>query len=250
MDKPSASKKYTVYQHFNRREDMLDVVEVLRNNEIFARMSDDGEGLGEWTERTIVGAPLRPKFWIEIPEDQFEKANFMLQEVAEANLKEEDLDTHPFNDYSVEELQEVLVEESDWSPDAVVIARRLLLRRGGDVDLKRLRNAARERLEATYAPRSLNPLIIAAVSLLALGASMVLWVLGAMLAFGWLMYFAFGNRRDPNGNRHLAYDNRARRTAKLGLLLQAFGLFFGVLNFVALRWYPVADIDSWLWWWR
>lgn len=229
---------------------MLEVVDILRDNNISARMSDEGEGLGEWTERTIVGAPLRPKYWIEIPAHQFEKANFMLQEFAEANLDEEVLDEHPFNEYSVADLQEVLVEESDWSPEAVVVARRLLLRRGGDVDLKRLRDAARARLSAAYAPKPLNQFIVGGVALLGLAASLVLWVLGAMVSFGWLMYFAFGNRRDPKGNRHVAFNAQARRSAKIGLGVLATGLVIGLLNFIFLKWYPVADIDSWLWWWR
>ncbi len=229
---------------------MLEVVAILAENDIEARTSDAGEGLGEWTENTIVGAPLRPKFWIEIPEYQFEKANFMLQEVAEANLEEEDLDAHPFNQYSVPELQQVLVEESDWSPEAVVVARRLLLRRGGDVDLKRLRDAARARLLEAYKPRSINQLVVGCVGLIAFAASLVLWVLGSMLAFGWLMYFAFGSRRDPKGNSHLTYDSITRRNAKLGLGVMVVGLLFGLINFIVLKWYPVADIDSWLWWWR
>lgn len=229
---------------------MLDVVDALRENDIPVRLSDDGEGLGEWTEKTIMGSPLRPKFWIEIPEGKFEKANFMLQEIAETNIQEEDLEGHPFNNYSVPELQEVLVEESDWSPEAVVIARRLLLRRGGDVDLKRLRDKARARLLEEYKPGTIALPIIIFVTLLALGAGLVLWVLGVMVAFGWLIYYAVGSRRDPKGNRHPSYNETTRSRAQIALGVLTLAILVGLANFLWLKWYPVADIDSWLWWWR
>ena len=229
---------------------MLEVAYALKENDIAVRASDAGEGLGEWTEKTIVGAPLRPKFWIEIPEDQFEKANFVLREIAEANFTEEDLEEHPFSNYSEAELQEVLVEESDWSPEAVVIARRLLLRRGGDVDLKRLRDKARARLQEAYRPGSVSIAMFIMLELFALSSGLLLFVLGAMLSFGWLMYYAVGNRRDPKGNRHPAYDAITRKRAQVGLGLLALSILLGLINFIWLKWYPVAEIDSWLWWWR
>lgn len=250
MSKSSTSQNFAVYQRFNRKEDLIDVVDTLRANNIAVRVSDEGEEIGEWTEKIIMGAPLRPKFWIEIPEHQFEKANFMLQEAAEANLDEEALDEHPFKEYSVEDLQAVLVNESDWSPEAVVIARRLLLRRGGDVDLKRLRDAARARLAAEYKPVSASPWTVPLLTILAVGAGLIVSIVSIMIVVGIILYYAFGTRRDPKGNPHNVYDDstRTRSRAALGVLVVA--VILGLINMFYLKWFPVLDIDGWLWWWR
>jgi len=98
LDDHQVPTEYAIYQRFNRLEDMQAVTEALRNNNILVRTS--GEDAGEWREATIIGSPLQPKYWIEIPAVQFEKANYVLQEVANENLLDEDLDAHPFAEYS------------------------------------------------------------------------------------------------------------------------------------------------------
>lgn len=250
VNQPGSSKNYAVYQHFNRKEDLEAVAEILRLNNIPVRTSDNGDGFGEWTEGTILGAPLRPKFWIEIPEHQFEKANFMLQEAAEADLEEEDLNVHPFNEYSVADLQQVLVEESKWSPEAVVVARRLLLRRGKDVDLKRLRDASRARLAEDFLPLHANPLLISFLTVLAAVAGFMVWIVGIMLVLGIVLYYAVGSRRDPKGARHDAYDHDTRKRSRIALGVLIFATALGLVNMLYLKWITFPDIDGWLWWWR
>lgn len=229
---------------------MLFMVDTLRANNIPVRVSDEGDGLGEWTEQVIMGAPLRPKFWIEIPSDMFEKANFMLQEAAESDVDDEVLDSHPFNDYSVPELQEVLVAESDWSPEAVVVARRLLLRRGGDVDLKRLRDAARARLVLEYQPASANVLLLTLFGVLSMIAGVSVWILGIMVILGILLYYSIGSRRDPKGNRHMSYDETTRKRSNLVLGVLGISVALGLLNYFYLHWVKFPEVDAWLWWWR
>ena len=229
---------------------MEDVVDTLRANGIPVRVSDEKDGTGEWTEQTIVGAPLRPQFWIEIPAGMFEKANFMLQEAAEADLDEEDIDAHPFNDYSVRELQQVLVEESDWSPEAVVIARRLLLRRGKNVDLKQLRDEARARLAEEYRPLRGNQLLLIGLGLVSVVVGLMVWILGIMITLGLLLYYAFGTRRDPKGSRHNTYDEITRRQSRVILGILALATVAGLVNYFYLGWFVFPDIDGWLWWWR
>lgn len=246
----SLSKNFVVYQYFNREEDLREVAAVLEKVDIPVRISDDTKDRGSWTERTIMGSPLRPRFWIEIPEASFSRANFMLQEFAEARLREADILEHPFFHYDIAALQQVLVEESDWSPEAVVIARRLLLRRGGDVDLKRLRTAARARTAAAYVPAKANRWLLALQSWLAIVGGLLLWLPLATLATGWLCYVALGTRRDPQGKRHPAYTLDSQRLAQIGLSLLTVSVLVGLGNFFVWHWYSVVTLDSWLWWWR
>lgn len=247
LDESALPGEFAVYQHFNRESDMLEVVRILRNNHIQVRHTS--EASGGWREATIIGSPLQPKYWIEIPANQFEKAGFVLQEAADAALSEEDLLAHPFATYSQEDLEQVLLEESDWSPEAVVVARRLLINQGHDVDLSEIRRAARAKMAAEYAPKSGNKLVIAAFSLFGAFAGLAVWFTSLMIALGVLLYYVIGNRRDPKGNKHAAYDQSTRSFGWLGLGAMGVCGVIGLVNFFYLHWVRFPPIDPWYWIW-
>ncbi len=247
LDDHQVPTDYAVYQRFNRLEDMQAVVEALQENQILVRTS--GEDAGEWREATIIGSPLQPKFWIEIPAVQFEKANYILQEIANENLSDEDLDEHPFAHYSRAELEEVLLEETEWDAEAVVVARRLLLRQGYDVDLKDIRQKSRERLAREYSPRSGTRWVIALFTLYGGFATMALWIVSILISLGVLLYYLIGSRRDPKGVKHWAYDEPTRQLGRLSVGVMAAGLIFGMVNLFYLQWVKFPPIDVWYWLW-
>lgn len=247
LDDHQIPTDYAVYQRFNRVEDMRAVIAVLQENNILVRSS--GEDAGEWREATIIGSPLQPKFWIEIPALQFEKANYTLQEVANENLTDEDLDAHPFVSYSREELEEVLLEETEWDAEAVVVARRLLLRQGHDVDLGGLRKKSRERLAKAFTPRSGTRWVIALFTLYGGFAAMAVWMVSILVSLGVLLYYLAGSRRDPKGVKHWAYDAPTRQLGRVAVGVVVVGLAFGLVNVFYLRWVEFPPIDVWYWLW-
>ncbi|MEM9259726.1 MAG: hypothetical protein AAGA62_08770 [Bacteroidota bacterium] len=248
LDDTAIPGNFAVFQRFNRREDMEYVIGILRNHHIAVRTSEDMKK--EWRESVIIGNPIEPKFWIEIPASNFERANFFLQEAANEEISEEDVLAHPFAEYSVEELREVLLEETEWSPEAVVVARRLLLRSGEEVDLAALRQAHRDRLKAEYRPRTGNILSILLTTIIGTFAGFILWFVGIMFTIGILLYYRVGTRLDPKGVRHWAYVKNSRSWALVGLVLMGGSVTLGLLNYFVLHLVPIPDVDSWLWWWR
>ncbi len=248
LDDNALPRDFAIFQRFNRQEDLEEVVEVLRDHQILVHAST--EDSGEWRETTIIGSPLQPKFWLEIPASQFEKANFVLQEHAEETLSEEDILAHPFATYSRSELEQVLLEETDWNPTAVVIARKLLLRQGYDVDLPELRKAARQKLAEDYAPQPGNKLVIVLSALAGCFAALSLWIVLIMVTLGVLLYYLAGTRRDPKGVKHWAYDYPTRQLGRIAVAAMALCLLAGLLNFFWLGWVAFPVIDSWYWIWR
>lgn len=247
LDDHQIPTDFAVYQRFNRAEDMVAVIAILKEHNIAVRTSD--EAAGGWRDAVITGAPLQPKFWIEIPASQFEKANFMLQEAAEENISDADLDAHPFADYSRQELEEVLLEETEWSPDAVVVARKLLLRQGHDVDLERLRARSRERIAQSFQPRSGTRWVLALFTLYGGFAAMAVWIVSIMVSLGVLLYYVVGSQRDPKGNTHRAYDEPTRAIGRVALGVVACCLIFGLVNVFYLNWVEFPPIDVWYWLW-
>jgi len=247
LDDQQLPRDFAVYQRFNRLEDMNDVVATLEANHIIVRTSH--ELAGEWKDTNFIGSPLQPKFWIEIPARQFAKANFMLREAAEENISDADLDAHPFAEYARAELEQVLLEDTEWSPDAVVVARKLLLRQGHDVDLSRLRQASRERVARKYTPRSGHRLALLFFTLYGGFSGLSVWITSLLIAAGVLLWYTVGTRRDPNGVSHPAYDKPSRQWGRVGLLVTGVCLAFGLLNFFWLHWVRFPAIDVWYWIW-
>ena len=247
LDDHRVPTDFAVYQRFNRAEDMRAVVSVLKDHNIQVRASD--EEAGEWRETTIIGSPLQPKFWIEIPAVHFEKANYILQEAANEQLSDEDLDAHPFADYTREELEEVLLEETEWDAEAVVVARRLLLRQGYDVDLGALRQKSRERLEREYAPRSGTRWVMLFFTLYGSFAAAAVWIVSLLISLGVLLFYLAGTKRDPKGVKHWAYDRTTRQIGRFAVGVVVAALAFGLVNLFYLRWVAFPPIDVWYWLW-
>ncbi|MEM9929097.1 MAG: hypothetical protein AAF840_04725 [Bacteroidota bacterium] len=247
LDENAIPRDFAVYQRFNRREDLEEVSTVLQQHDILVRSSTEDKG--EWREATIIGSPLQPRFWIEIPASQFEKANFVLREYAEEHISEADLDAHPFAVYSRAELEQVLLEETEWSYDAVVVARKLLLRMGHDVDLKQLREAARAKLARDFAPTDGNGWVMGLFTLLGGFAALALWFISLMITIGVLLYYLAGSRRDPKGTKHWVYNATTRRRGGFALSIVGVCLVLGLLNYFWLHLvrFPANDVWYWLW---
>jgi len=247
LDDHQIPSDFAVFQRFIRAEDMQTVIAVLESHNIPVRTSDVSSG--EWRDAVITGAPLQPKFWIEIPSGKFEKANFMLQEAAEQNISDADLNAHPFAEYDRPELEEVLLEETEWSPDAVVVARKLLLRKGHDVDLERLRARSRERVSRAIQARSGTRWVLALFTLYGGFAAMAIWMVSIMVSIGVLVYYVTGSQRDPKGNMHPTYDESTRTIGRVALGVVALCLVFGLTNLFYLKWISFPPIDVWYWLW-
>ncbi|MEL7162319.1 MAG: hypothetical protein AAFN92_16295, partial [Bacteroidota bacterium] len=81
-------------------------------------------------------------------------------------------------------------------------------------------------------------------------AGAILWFVGIMFTLGILLYYRVGTRLDPKGKRHWSYVEGTRKWALGGLLVMAGSIVLGFVNFFYLQWGPVAEVDTWLWWWR
>jgi hypothetical protein len=247
LDDQQLPGDFAVYQRFNRAGDMTDVTNILRAHDVPVRVS--GEEAGEWREATIMGSPLLPKFWIEIPANYFEKANYVLQDAAERSLSDEDLDAHPFAEYTASQLEEVLLEEGAWSPDAVVVARRLLLRSGHDVDLAEFRRTARERMDRAYEPRSGTRWVLIFFTCYGTFAGLAVWIVSLMISSGVLLYYMVGSRRDPKGVKHMAYNELTRLLGRMAVAVVVVALLCGLVNMFYLGWVAFPPIDVWYWLW-
>ena len=201
----SAREEFAVYQRFNDQEAMEALARLFAENDIPFKQKEqrDNGPIGQ----AIVGTPLQPSFWIEIPATSFAKANALLYAEAEQHLSEEDLAAHPFSQYSLDELREVLLERDKWDPEAVIIARRMLEKSDPNFDFGAIELAIESRLQQEYAPKQVNGFWLILLTLIGVVTAVILWFFGIMVTLGFLLYYRLGSNRDHNGKKHYAYEN-------------------------------------------
>ena len=249
IDTDALPGKFAPFEHFLRYEDMVATAELLEAAEMPVRRVGEQQS-GQWREKVIMGQPLQPKYWLEIPTDQFARARYLIREAAEAVWVGEALEQHPFNDYATPELEDILRREDYYGQEAAVIARNILLGRGEEVELAELREDYRAHIEQRFTPAPVSKLSIGLTAVVGVAAGLILQLLFWLASLGILLYIFQGKQRDPDGRSHFAYDIATRRAGKIAVGLVVGALVFGLANYFLLHIYGLMGINPWLWWWR
>lgn len=147
-----------------------------------------------------------------LPLERFADAD-RAQEAAAPDASNSDLEHHYLQDFSNEELLEILYKSHEWHPGDVMIARKLLETRGVKEDPAMIADKRLEEIIAIREPVAGPPNLIAAGFLLALLGG----ILGIVL--GWS--FVTLKERDPNGEEFYKYDGLTR---SLGIWMIVSGL--------------------------
>lgn len=247
LDDHALPRDYAVFQQFHRQEDSAALAETLRGLRVAARTGSEPPP-DAW-QQLYVGSDLRPRFWVEIPSRDFERARFLLREKAEEEITETDLEAHPFADYTTDELKEVLRDERGWDVYATVIARKILLKREKNVDLAALRAEERRRITRRFEPKSGKRVVQLLVIAAGIFCGLKLQLLGWALAAGVLVHFGWSKHRKPSGERVFEYAPRTRTLCRAGVLGLVLTLVYALYREIIVHEGSI-ELMEWLWVWR
>ncbi len=248
LDESALPGQFAVFERFLREVDMHATASSLTEGGIAVRKST--EGIRQWRENVIVGHPLQPQFWIEIPERQFSHARYLLRELAEEAWAGDAIDEHPFADYTDDDLRDIVTNEEYYGVEASVVALNLLLRRGVQPDVSPLRRAGREQENlARHATRGSGLALLLATAVGTI-AAFYLEPITACVMVGILLYVVVGKRRAADGKQSWLYTPGSRRLARVGASIVGAGFFFGLLNYLWFDWVAVQPLGQWYWIWR
>jgi hypothetical protein len=156
-----------------------------------------------------------------IPPDLFVSADRAQESMtpAEGNIDED----HYLNDFSDDELIEVLHKAREWHPADVTTARRLLASRGVDIEEAKVAEQQAKHLEKQRQP------IRASFALIAVG--FIFSLLGGLIGLGIGWSLVSMKERDATGKTYHRYDHRSRDLGRcmifLGLAALPVWWFFG-----------------------
>lgn len=146
----------------------------------------------------ILGTSHAAKITIQINRDEYKKAKIFLASLEEQNSTEDSY----LNDFSNDELLNILKQENDWSVHDVNIARKLITQRGIAIDEEKIQVENKEYLAKIDEPEKAKDLVLILGFLLA--------VLGGLLGIAIGYFIMTLKKSDSSGNKIYYYNENSR----------------------------------------
>ena len=215
--------EFATYRSFTDPEEAEALVQVLNHHGIPFRTDRTQMSIGQ----TFASSAAYEQILVAVPADLFGDADKAL-EAAMPEETEDAFGEHYLSEFSSDELLEVLHKAHEWNPGDVVVARRLLAKRGVETDAEEIAAKQKAILEAKREPVSGNRYLITFGFFLALLGG----ILGA--ALGWS--YATLKERDATGTEYYRYNEQTRKLGRWMMLVS--GVCF--LGWVCVRFGLIA----------
>lgn len=223
LDEELANTRFEVYDQFHNQKDAKPLLTLLKSNNIPYEVETPKQLID-----TVLGgeAPM-PKVFVKIALQNFQRLNKLVEEETLRLIQDGkiSLKKHFLNEYSNDELLEVLSKPDEWNFDTTVIAKHLLLSRGIELNDRQIKELREKRLGEIRKPRKGSRAWIIALLLLGVfGCTLLLWWYVGYLAnlticLGMSYYYWMDVTTDPNGGRFYTFDLQTRNWGKAIFIL-------------------------------
>lgn len=196
------------------QEEAEALAKVLSDSDIVSKITKDSGDL----DYVLQGEAPTNKFEVHINEDDHEKAETLLTNLAKEDLNSVDKDYYLFT-FSDDELKDVLIKKNEWNEFDVLLSQKILEERGVDVNLNEIEKERELRdLELQKPEGGQTGWIIFGYITALIGG-----FIGILLGYSlWL-----SKKKLPNGTKVPAYNDDIRKHGKIIFYL-------GVIMFVVL----------------
>jgi hypothetical protein len=202
---------FVTFQRFNDRAAALALAETFRENGIECGLEDVSENF----DVSFANNEINKDFRIKLKPADFERANMLLQQLAEQDLADIDPGYYIF-DFSGEELKEIIEKQDEWSSLDFLLAKKILKERGVEVNVNQIQILKEKRLEALAEPEESPKVLIIAGYILAVFGGLIAIIIGA--------YLCTHKRTLPNGERIFSYAPADRAHGERILIIGILGL--------------------------
>jgi hypothetical protein len=160
--------------------------------------------------------------WLQIRKADFEKVNYLLEESAYQTVELDN--THFLNSFTEQELMEVMYKADEWSAEDVVMARKILEKRGKKITAESLNGLKQKRLNDLQKPKPAESwLLIIGFGIALLGGFFAIMI-------GWSFYTS--TKTLPNGKNFYVYDKNSRTQGRNMMLFGSGMLLVYILFFL------------------
>ncbi|MBC7865030.1 MAG: hypothetical protein IAF38_18795 [Bacteroidia bacterium] len=248
-------EEYATFKKFQDTEDVLELIELLDFNSVPYKLEDHRTVEAE----AFLGVQPGNKIELKIRSKDFVYVNSILEAEAEKEIANVEKDHYLFS-FTIEELQEIVLKEDEWSKFDFLLAKKILAQKGKIISDKKIEESRNERLKE-LSKKEVKPLSLIITGYLISFAGCIIALLirrripgliGNVLFFGLATMgpvmgylIATGKKVLPDGKKIFVYKPEDR---KHGWIIFSVGLLMFVV-FVTLVWgLEVAYFSGKSWW--
>jgi hypothetical protein len=221
------SDTFLTFKVFSDSETAQDFADVLKQNDIAYFIEEDA-----WVfDPSYANNEFNKDYRLKLGQQDFERANKVLQDYYNAYLDKVDKDYYLF-DFTDEELQDILAKPDEWGHFDYQLAQKLLVDRGKEVKPQETKELKAKRVNELSKPDMVKRCSII------LGYILCFFFFPIGLFMGW--NWGFSKKTLPNGQRVYMYDDNGQ---KHGRRIFAMGLILLVLSIAWRIFVVLFDIE-------
>lgn len=204
------NEPYLIYRYFMDLEEAANTLKILQENSIPGEIKFvEGQ-----LDPLFTGDNLSPKYELKIDGNDFEKADAILDELAEKELENYEIDPDYYlYQFTNEELMDILTKPHEWNSFDFVLAKSILRKRNVDLDPEKIEEKKQEHLDALFKPERPKAIWIYVGYFFSVGGGFIGLIMGT--------HYAFSKKVMPDGSKVYTYDELTRKDGKLMLVISA-----------------------------
>jgi len=207
--------KYNSFQIFSLQEEALELYNLLKEGQVRSTLHDSNK-----TSSNIINPTIASSFSIYVHEEDFKKANLILEKHAEKIISNIDQGYYLFS-FTNDELYDILFKKDEWSQIDFQLSKQILIERGETINQQILDQIERNRMNELVSEKEIasSPLIYIGFITAILGG-----IIGLMISLT-----LTSKKVLPNGEKT---HNYCDRNVKEGKMMMNVAILFIVLYFI------------------
>jgi hypothetical protein len=208
--------QFITYRKFTEQSQADALIQVLRDNQIECETAEDRDSLD-----SLYGAKVFNRhFFVKIKQQDFAKADALLQEQSEKEVETVDQEHYLFS-FTDDELFEILYKPDEWSEFDHQLARKLLKEKGRDISPETIELLKRQRIKELAKPEQESRIWIY--------AGYIFSLLGGWIGIAIGLILVTAKKTLPDGQRVYTYPANDRNH---GILMFTIGLIMLALSVI------------------
>lgn len=210
--------EFKTYMSFSNIEGVEEITTILKKINIPFRVQDTSKDF----DVTFSNDSSKNSFLIMLDQNDFEKANIVLEEKIKFDIDEID-SHHPFFSFSVIELKDVVKNYDEWHPVDIRLAKYLLEKENINIPNEEIKQHQIEK--EIKAEQHEKP------SWLTLFMGYIFCLFGGLAGIGIALFMLTGKKTLPNGTKKYIYSKSDRKHGLYMLLLGAICFLLLIYNY-------------------